>query len=202
MDLQSLPWYGQFLVFLFIGAVAILFFYFMVYSGTQDQINGVVSQIQQLDVEIKTGEKKEGKLDQLKQEVKKREEVLENLKEILPEKNEIAGIITRIESLILASNLKVLKWSAPARRQREIYVEHQLAIDIEGGYHNLGIFFDQLSKIKKIFTIAGLEIKPINKKGNPHVIKASFKAMTFTYFEPKAQPKKKGRASRRNRSKK
>ncbi len=190
MDLQSLPWYGQFLVFLFIGAVAFLFFYFMVYSGTQDQINGLVSQIEQLDVEIKTAEKKEGKQKQLQDEVKRREVLLEKLKEILPEQNEIAGIIKKIESLMSASRLKIERWAPPVQRRKEIYIEHQYAIDIEGGYHNLGVFFDQLSRIKKIFTVNALEIRPVRKRDSPHIIGASFKACTYTYLESKPEPKK------------
>lgn len=198
MDLQSLPWYGQFLVFLFIGAVVFAFFYFMVYSETQAQIDGLSSQIEQLDVEIKTAEKKEGKLKQLQDEVKRREAVLEKLKEILPEKNEIAGIIKNIGSLIVSAGLDVQRWAPPLKQQKEIYVEYQYAIDLEGGYHNLGMFFDQLSKIKKIFTVGVLEIKPVTRRESPHIIRATFKTSTYTYFERKEQPKK-TRSSRRRR---
>jgi len=185
MDLQSLPWYGQFLVFLIIGAVIFGFFYFMMYSGTQDQINGIRAQVEQLDMEIKTAEKKEGTLKLLKDETGKQEAVLEKLKEILPEKNEIAGIIKRIEGIISESRLRVQRWSPPVQRKRDIYIQHDYAIDLEGTYHGVGLFFDRLSRIKKIFIITALEIRPNKKLDQAFIISASFKASTFTYLEAK-----------------
>lgn len=195
MDLQSLPWYGQFLVFLLIGAVAFGLFYFMMYSGTQDQIKVLDERIDELDRIIRTAEQKERKLPQLQEEVKRRQAVLEDLKEILPEKNEIASIITRVESILAASKLKIQKWNKPVERQETIYIEHQLSIEVDGTYHNLGLFFDQLSRIKKIFNVTSLTIRPVRVKETDYTIKANFKASTYTYHERKAAPKK----SRRRR---
>lgn len=191
MDLQSLPWYGQFLVFLLIGAVAFGLFYFMMYSGTQDQIKNLDMQIEELDRVIRTAEQKERKLPELQAEVKRREAVLKNLKQILPETNEIASIIKRVEGILSASRLKVLKWGAPSQRAYDIYVQHQLNIEVDGTYHNLGIFFDQLSRIKKIFNVTSLSIKPLGKKKNSdYTINANFRASTYTYQEKKAAPKR------------
>ena len=44
MELQNLPWYGQLLVFLVVGAVLFGIFYFVVYSPTQDEITSIVDQ--------------------------------------------------------------------------------------------------------------------------------------------------------------
>lgn len=196
MDLQNLPWYGQFLVFLVIGAIAFGLFYFMMYSGTQDQINNLAVQIEDLDIVIRTAEQKERKLPKLQEEVKRREAVLNKLKEILPEQNEIAGIIKRIESILSASRLKIQRWSQPVERSHEIYIQHKLSIEVEGTYHNLGMFFDKLSTIKKIFNVSSLTIQPVRKKGSGYTIRANFQASTFTYQEKKAAPKKKSRRRR------
>jgi type IV pilus assembly protein PilO len=196
MDLQSFPWYVQFLVFLLIGAVAFGLFYFMMYSGTQDQIKNLDMQIEELDRVIRTAEQKERKLPQLQAEVKRSEELLNKLKEILPESNEIASIIKRVESILYASRLKIQKWASPVERSHDIYIQHQLSIEVDGTYHNLGVFFDQLSKIKKIFNVTMLAIKPGRKKNSDYTINANFQASTYTYHEKKAVPKK-GKKRRR-----
>lgn len=200
MDLQSLPWYGQFLVFLIIGAVAFALFYFMMYSGTQEQINALDTRIEELDRIIRNAEQKERKLPQLQAEVKRREAVLTELKQILPEQNEIAGIIKRIESILSASKLKIQKWSPPAERAHDIYIQHQLSIEVDGTYHNLGMFFDKLSTIKKIFNVTSVTIKPVSTRGkrrqSDYTINANFKASTYTYHERKVAPTKKSRRRR------
>ncbi|MCK4761575.1 MAG: type 4a pilus biogenesis protein PilO [Candidatus Aminicenantes bacterium] len=193
MDLQSLPWYGQFLVFLAIGGLAFALFYFMMYSGTQDQIRNMNVRIDKLDKEIRAAEQKERKLPQLEAEVKRQEAVLTKLKEILPERNEIAGIIKKIESILAHSRLKIHKWSRPIERAQQIYIEHQLSIEVEGAYHNLGVFFDQLSRIKKIFNVDSLNIRPTqSRRRSEFTIKATFKASTYTYHEGKMK-KRRGR---------
>ncbi len=197
MDIQSLPWYAQLGVFLIIGAVAFGLFYFIMYSGTQDQIKSLDTQIEDLDKVIRNAEQKERTLKQLESEVKRGEEVLKSLKEILPEQNEITGIIKKIEGILAASKLKIQKWSPPIERAQEIYIQHQLAIEIEGTYHNLAIFFDQLSKIKKIFNVTSLNIQPISKKNAEYTIKANFQVSTFTYHEKQVAPKAKASTRRR-----
>lgn len=197
MDLQSLPWYGQLGVFLIIGAVAFGLFYFIMYSGTQDQIKSLDTQIEELDKVIRNAEQKERSLKQLESEVKRGDEVLKSLKEILPEQNEITGIIKKIEGILAASKLKIQKWSPPVERAQEIYIQHQLAIEVEGTYHNLAIFFDQLSKIKKIFNVTSLTIQPITKKNVEYTIKANFQVSTFTYHEKQAAPATRTAARRR-----
>lgn len=196
-DLQNLPWWGQFLVFLGLGGLALVLFYFLMYQGTQDQIRNLNIRIDKLDKEIRAAEQKERKLPQLEAEVKRKEAVLAKLKEILPEKNEIAGIIKKIESKLALSRLKIHKWSRPVERAQQIYIEHQLAIEVEGAYHNLGVFFDQLSRLKKIFNVDSLSIRPNNStKRTEYTIRANFKASTYTYNEGKRKPKR-GRGRRR-----
>lgn len=183
MDLQSLPWYGQLLVFLLIGGIAFGIFYMVYYSDNQDQIGRLDNEIEGIEREIKKAEKKEMQLKQIKEEKEAKEKVLDKLKEILPEEKEISQILRKIQSIISTARLKIQKWATQKERPREIYVEHPIAISLDGSYHNLGIFFDQLSKLKKIFTVDNLSIKPITKMTPTYSVKASFTAFTYTYRE-------------------
>jgi len=183
MDLQSLPWYGQLLVFFIIGGIAVGIFYMLHYSDVEKQIEKVVKQISDLEEEIKRAEKKEAQLPQIREAKAGKEKVLESLKEILPEQKEISQIINRVQGIILAARLKMYKWTTLNDKRMQVYTEVPIAISLDGNYHNLGIFFDQLSKMKKIFTIDNLSIKPLAKMSTVYSIKASFTASTYTYRE-------------------
>jgi type IV pilus assembly protein PilO len=197
MDLQSLPWYGQLLVFLLIGGIFFGVFYMVYYSDNQDRIKNMVDQIDALDQEIKKAEKKEAQLKQIQEEKAAKEKVLATLKEILPEDKEIAQILRKVQSIISGARLKIQKWTTLSERRKEVYVEVPISISLDGNYHNLGVFFDQLAKLKKIFTVNNLSIKPLNKMTNTFSVKASFTASTYTYREP--VKKKKGAKRRRKR---
>jgi type IV pilus assembly protein PilO len=199
MDLQSLPWYAQFLVFLLIGGILFGIFYMLHYSDGQTMIENLDRQIEKLEVDIRKAEKKERQLKQIKEEKEAKEKVLEVLKGILPEEKEIAQILRKVQGIITSSRLKIQKWATNKDQRKEVYTEVPISISLDGNYHNLGQFFDQLSRLKKIFTVNGLSISPITKMTSIYTIKASFTASTYTYQQAKAAPAKKKAPQRRRK---
>jgi len=185
MDLQSLPWYGQLGVYLFIGAILFGFFYYFHYSPTGDTIDRIQRDVDDVDRKIRTAERQEAKLPQLKAEIAKYEETLEELKLVLPEENEVSQIIKKIQSIISISRLKIGKFAENAKKNKKIYTEIPYSISIKGTYHNLGVFFDQLSRLQKIFTVNNLRIVPLSGKLNDYSISASFIASTYVYRKAK-----------------
>ncbi len=183
MELQNLPWYGQLLVFLLIGGILFGIFYFAHYADTQTRIEGIESQIEILEREIRQLEKKKSKIKDMQAEVEQKKAVLEKLKEILPEKKEISQILKKVQSIITSARLDIQQWNTLPERGREIYNEVPFGITVEGNYHNLGMFFDQLSKLKKIFTVNSLSLKPLSKMSRAYTVKANFTAVTYTFRE-------------------
>jgi len=183
MEIQNLPWYGQLLVFLVIGAVLFGIFYFIIYSPTQDEIASLVTQSERLQDEIRKAEKNESKLEKLKEEKTLNEKILEDLKGILPEKKEVSQILRKIQAIASNARLKTGTLNFTKETGRDIYLEWPIVISLEGNYHNLGIFFDQVSRMKKIFTIDGLSISPMRTLSYDYTITATFTATTYIYRE-------------------
>jgi len=183
MELQNLPWYGQLLVFLLVGAVLFGIFYFVVYSPAQDEIRSIVDQSLKLEEEIRKAEKSEAKLEKLKEEKDANEKILVELEGILPEKKEFAQHLRKIQAIASNARLKTSTFNFNKEVARDYYMEWPIAISLEGNYHNLGIFFDQVSRLKKIFTIDKLKITPLKSLSYDYTIQASFIAMTYIYRE-------------------
>jgi len=197
MDLQSLPWYGQLGVYLIIGAVLFGFFYYLHYSPTSKTIDRTETDLEAVESKIRIAERQEGKLKQLKEEIANYEATLEELKLILPEESEVSQIIKKIQSIISSARLKIGKFAEQKKSTKKVYVEVPYSISLEGTYHNLGVFFDQLSRLQKIFTVNNLSIVPIKKKVSDYSITANFN--TSTYIYKKSASKNKGKPKRRRR---
>ncbi len=193
MELQNLPWYGQLAVFLVIGGILFGIFYFAYYSNNQDEIKRMSRQVEGLEKEIRGLEKKKNKIKEMRAEVEAKKVVLEKLKEILPEEKEVSQNLRKIQSIINNANLNVQDWTARGEQPQKIYTEIPFSISLEGSYHNLGQFFDQLSKLKKIFTISNLSLKPISKMTRTYTIKASFTTSTYIFGTKRAGKKGRGR---------
>ena len=197
MDLQSLPWYGQLGVYLLIGAVLFGFFYYLHYSPTSETIERIETDLEGVESKIRIAERQEGKLKLLKEEIANYEATLEELKLILPEESEVSQIIKKIQSIISSARLKIGKFAEQKKIPKSVYIEVPYSISLEGTYHNLGVFFDQLSRLQKIFTVNSLSITPIKRKISDYSISANFK--TSTYIYKKAKAKKQNNARRRRR---
>lgn len=185
MDIQSLPWYGQFLVFLIIGGILFGVFYFVYYSDKQKQIDLIQTEIEGVENEIAKAENMRDKEKMLQEEIDNKKATLDKLMEILPEKKEISKIIKDIQAILSEAKLNIQNWATQAAQQKnEFCMEHPYSITIEGNYHNLGIFFDQLSKLKKIFLVTRLTIRPLTILSNETTINANFTVCTYTSSEP------------------
>ncbi|MBN2400720.1 MAG: type 4a pilus biogenesis protein PilO [Candidatus Aminicenantes bacterium] len=193
MDIQNLPWYGQLLVFLVVGVFLFGIFYFVVYSPTQDEISSIVQQSEKLQEEIRIAERNESKLKKLEEEKASNAAILEDLKGILPEKQEVSQILRKIQAIASNARLKTSTFIFNNESRRDIYIEWPIGITLEGNYHNLGLFFDQVSRLKKIFTIDGLRIAPLNTLSYDYTIRASFTATTYIYSEKQAGKRPAGR---------
>lgn len=199
MDIQNLPWYGQLLLFLLVGAVLFGIFYFIHYSPTQDEISSIVQRNEALQEEIRKAEKSEAKLEILKKEKEENEKILENLKGILPEKMEFAQHLRKIQAIASNARLRTSTFNFSKETPRDYYFERPISISLEGNFHNLGIFFDQVSRLKKIFTIDGLHISPLKSLSYDYTIQATFSATTYIYREgtPAKKPAARRAAPRR-----
>jgi len=197
MDLQSLPWYGQLGVYLIIGAVLFGFFYYLHYAPTGKTIERVETEIDQVESKIRIAERQEGKLKQLKEEIANYEATLEELKLILPEESEVSQIIKKIQSIISSARLKIGKFAEQRKSTKKVYIEVPYSITLEGTYHNLGVFFDQLSRLQKIFTVNNLSITPIKQKVSDYSITAKFNTSTYIYKKAKKKAAPGGRRRRR-----
>jgi type IV pilus assembly protein PilO len=200
MEIQNLPWYGQLLVFLVVGAVLFGIFYFVVYSPTQGEIDTLVRQSTKLEEEIRKAEKNESRLEKLKEEKADNERILEDLKGILPERKEVSQILRKIQAIASNARLKTSTFNFSKETSRDYYLEWPIAISLEGNYHNLGIFFDQVSRLKKIFTINGLRLSPLRSLSYDYTIQAVFTATTYIYREggPVKKPGKKRAPARKS----
>lgn len=191
MELQNLPWYGQLAIFLVIGGIIFGIFYFVYYSDSQSRIAGISKQIETLEKDIRTLEKKKGQVKELEAAIAANKATLEKLKEILPEKKEISELLKRVQGIITGARLDIQKWTTMSEQKREIYVEVPFGITLDGNYHRLGSFFDQLSKLKRIFTVNNLTLKPLSKMTRDFTVKATFTAVTYTFLEKRSASAKK-----------
>jgi type IV pilus assembly protein PilO len=110
----------------------------------------------------------------------------------IPQRKETADILRQVQALAYDSRLDVLRFAPGTEINKEFYAEWPIPIQVSGNYHNLGSFFDRLSKFARVFTIENFTIKALNRQTDLNTVSANWTAKTYFFAEtPVAAPAKK-----------
>lgn len=167
--------------------IGVLFIYF-VHIPMTTQIKQLEKDVSGLQATIQANDEKIKKLADLRAEVKALEERLRLLTEQLPPGSEVSGLLGQIQNLVSQSGLTLKLWR-PSKRSTHssgLYEEIPITMELSGGYHDLALFFDRVSKMTRIVNMLNLKMTgaAMNKSGGMD-IKISCTAMTFAAVEKK-----------------
>jgi len=195
LNLNKLPWYVQVTVFLLLSVAAVAVFYYLYVTPAQNDMAVRQRQLDGLRAEIAKGQAVARRLPEFRSQVAELEARLERLKAILPNEKDAAEILRRIQTLAVQSSLEVKRFKPAATVTKQLHAEVPYSVEIEGGYHNLGLFFDRVSKLPRLINISEISIKGKDKQEPNSTITAEFVATTFVLLAepPKAaQPAQQG----------
>lgn len=123
---------------------------------------------------------------------------------LLPDKEEIPTLLSSLENLGAQSGLEFLLFQPQKEVNRNFYAEIPLKIEVTGPYHNVGTFFDKVSRLSRIVNIGDVKMtqaKAAKTKSDTVILKTSCTATTYKFIEVKEKKKKGKRKKRRGRGK-
>ena len=176
------PYYGL-IIGLAIGLALWGLYHFQLSDGVRREIDSTQQKIDQLQVKIQEGKAAKQQLPQFTDQVRRLELELDKLLKILPARRNTQELIRRIRVLTEQAGFDMLNFDpAESEVDREIYKEWPIRINIRGGYHELALFFDRVSRMRRIINIENLQLTA-NTNQDRHTLNARFTAKTFVYKE-------------------
>ena len=100
-------------------------------------------------------------------------------KRALPGKKEIPSLLESISASGQDSGLEFNLFQPGGEINRDFYAEIPVSIQLSGGYHNLALFFDKISRLSRIVNIKNIRISPL-KAGK---LTTSCTALTYRFVE-------------------
>ena len=183
LSLSKLPWYAQIGAFVLVSAGAVFGFWNFYVSELNADIDLRQSRLTAMRADIAKGNTTARQLPQFQQQVAELQGRLENLRQVLPDEKDVADILRRIEGLAVKSNLKIQRFQPAKVVQQKLYAEIPYRLEAEGTYHNLGAFFDQISKFPRIINVGEISIKSKAPPEQNRTIVAECTATTFVLQE-------------------
>jgi type IV pilus assembly protein PilO len=187
MDFKKLPFWGQFAAVAVIAAVivGIAWTAYPNFQAMQKRNEGEQAKLNGLQADIRKGQAIEAKLPEFEREIENLQTKLNDLLAILPTEPETGELLKWVKNLTDQSNLELKQFNPQALHPVEFYKEFPIQMEIEGDYHDLGVFFDRISKYSRIINVSNVVIGAKNQgKGSIH---STFTATTFVYDDKGAQ---------------
>jgi len=192
MDFKKLPFWGQFAVVGVMAGVllAAAFTAYPNFNAMTKRNAGERSRLEGLQAEIRKGQAIEAKLPEFEKEIENLQVKLSDLLAILPTTPETGELLKWVKNLADQSNLELRKFDPQMLRPVEFYKEFPIQMEIEGDYHDLGVFFDRISKYSRIINVSNVVIGARSQsKGS---INSNFTATTFVYDDKAVQQEEGG----------
>ncbi|MDQ7008141.1 MAG: type 4a pilus biogenesis protein PilO [Acidobacteriota bacterium] len=190
MDFKNMPWWGHLILAAVVGGVLIWLSYSMApanLSAKKAKIEDLTTRIEDTQAKIRQGKLALAKLDELERDIAALELKLADLKAILPTEPELGDLLKWIKSLADQANLDLRLFNPQPLQEQELLKEQPIRMNVVGTYHQLGMFFDRVSKHARIINVENVRITPnTNRSVRTATIAASFVAKTFIFREDAA----------------
>ena len=186
LSLNKLPWYGQIGVFVAIGigAAAAFWNYYSVPANAEIETRRAT--LNQVRGDINRGLMTARRLPEFRKEVATLELQLDRLRAVLPEQQDVADLLNRVNSMATQSNLKVVGFIPQATTKKTMHTEWPIGLQLEGSYHDLGMFLERISKFPRIINVGNMRVRARDNQSARATVTIDVTATTFVLAE---QPK-------------
>ncbi len=170
----------------------LVIFYFTYFQQKAEKIQNLSKQKTTLAQQIKEVKIKTANLAKFEKEMAEAENLFLEASALLPREKEIPKLLKDISALGRNAGLDFLTFKPLADIPKDFYAEIPVTINVRGPYHNMGFFFDQVSKLERIVSVSNVKMSSPKKEGGEMLLNSDCRLVTyrFTNVELPKPPKK------------
>ncbi len=171
-------------------AIAGLYLY-LFFLPWQDTMNVAKGELGKLTKELNESKAITRDLQKFKEQVERLNGELKSALTQLPNEKEIPEILKSISSLGKESNLEFTLFKPKPEVPQQFYAQVPIELTALGNYHNIGMFFDKVSKLPRIINVVDFNMARVKgKTENEVLVKTSCMINTYRFIEAKREEKK------------
>lgn len=188
LGLGKLSWKAQVGIFLVVAVAAAGGFYWYYVQDAQASLATEQARLDAMKLEIDKGRATARQLPEFQRQVGELQVRLDLLRAVLPEEKDVSDLLRRLQTLATESNLQIKGFKPAAIVTKQTHAEWPITLELDGTYHNLGLFFDRVSRFPRIINVSGVTIKGKEKPQPGSTISAACVATTYVLIEAPAKP--------------
>ncbi len=189
ISLSKMPWYSQVGVFVALAAAGVGAFYHFYARDKMASIEAQEARLATINQTIQRGLATAKRLPEFRREVTQLEAQLVRLRAVLPEEQDVADLLRRVQAMATQSRLTIRGFTPRPVTRRQLHAEWPIGLELEGTYHDLGAFLERVSKFPRIINVGNIKISTKqNAQSGGSTVTAECTATTFVLIEPQPAP--------------
>jgi type IV pilus assembly protein PilO len=166
-------------------------FFYLVYMPKSRQLSELKQNYEDLGMKLAKAKADAKDLNKVKKQYEDAKGKFRLVLRLLPDKKEIPTLLEDISKSGRHSGLEFLLFKPENEVNKGFYAEIPVKIEVQGGYHNLGMFFDKVARLSRIVNVSDISIKKSKSvKGNQKILRTSCVATTYRFLETTKKPAK------------
>jgi type IV pilus assembly protein PilO len=141
-----------------------------------------------LQGEVSRAQATAARLPAFERDIKALETSLRETTAVLPDEKDPQDVLRNLHELASETALDISSFTPKAIVTRAQYAEWPIELGLEGGYHDLGRFFDRVATMSRLMSVADLHIKVAPKPTAKTTIAATCVATTFVFKKEISTP--------------
>src|SRR6185503_20842751 len=181
-----------------LGLAGVGAFWYFYASPAESQLVTKRAEVSKLQGAIKAGLATAKRLPEFRREVTVLEAQLDRLRAVLPEEQDVADLLRRVQAMATQSNLTIRGFTPQTVSRKTLHAEWPIGLQLEGTYHDLGAFLERVSKFPRIINVGNIKIATHENQASGATVLADCTATAFVLVpqaddKAKEQPPAKGK---------
>jgi len=168
--LYPVPAWQRYAVMFGVSIIVVVIFYFVVITEKVEQLAKLDTDLSTINQEVTTNESLEKNEGVLKAKIEELEAAKKKAATQLPSDKEIPELLEQVSKLGTERGLEFLTFKPLAEVRQEFYAEVPVSLEVTGKFHDVLLFFDDISQLPRIVTIGDMKIQNVVESG---VVKSS-----------------------------
>jgi len=171
-------------------------YFYSVFTPQREEINRLDSELDKLAKELNESKMIVRDLQKFKEQVERMNQELITALTQLPNEKEIPELLKNVSSLGRESSLEFILFRPKPEEPQQFYAKVPIELTLVGSYHNIGVFFDKLSKLPRIINVVDFnmarakETKGGKEASDEILVRTSCLLNTYRFIEKKSEEKK------------
>jgi len=162
--------------------VCVVYVYFL-FLPTKSNLEGIRDQQLQLQRKLSEVRSVAGNEEAVEQEIAALQRKLEVALRRLPDSKELPVLLTDITSLGKNAGLDFRAFRPKEEIRRDFYAEVPIEIEFIGDFHDVAVFFDEISRLPRIVNIGELDVAISSESSLNTVLRVKGSATTFRFLD-------------------